>query len=275
MSRVMRCMFMICVTAGLAGAGVIYQDNFNKTGRVQGAGYTQVLKASLPTVTTGGQWWKSYYSSTVNSLGINESGTMNTYTSTSSGYYRNAFLDFTPQSGKIYTLTVDMSVENIVNGSGFITAGFSANTALIDSYATITEAAAGGTYASGEYVSDMTTAVGGWVLNANQSASTYKDAEYAGSVSAGTTPAGFNTYTVILNTQGENWTAEWKLNGTSVRTETYTEEPVIRNVFLGVAGVADASFQDFSLSVVPEPGSVALLGAGSAIILICRRRYQV
>jgi hypothetical protein len=265
-------MSMVFGLAFALQAAVIYQDDFTKIGRVHpGETTTQVLKASTPfNATTDGQWWKSHWNSANQALSIQSAGTLRT--GSADLRKRGAFLDFTPESGKIYTLSVDMSVAGATAGTGFLAMGFSANTLHIDDYATAQAAWDAGTaYTGGEYTDTIASALGGWKLNVNNTSSTFKDSGYAGALAGGAPTAGYNTFKTVLDTRGDNWTVEWLLNGTSIRTETYDTNPTIRNVFLGVDNVLSGTYQNFSLTVVPEPATLGMLGLGSIGVVLFRR----
>lgn len=71
---------------------------------------------------------------------------------------RAAFLDFIPKSGWVYTPSVEMSVQDITAGDGFLAMGFSANTLQANTYSTAKEvwdAGKDGAYASGEYTGPL------------------------------------------------------------------------------------------------------------------------
>ena len=84
------------------------------------------------------------------------------------------------------------------------------------------------------------------------------------------TYTGSTTLTIVLNTEAAAWTAEWFVNGGSVRSEAYGSNPTINYVGLGIEDGASTTFSNFELTVVPEPGSLALMGLGG--LLIARRR---
>jgi hypothetical protein len=256
----------------------IYQDYFNRTGRIQPGDFTQVLKASTPSNTTNDQWWKTPWSSSSNSFHIQTSGTLSTYSATDQNFSRAAFLDFTPQEGFIYTLSVQMSVQNKTanTSGGFLAMGFSNNTSQIDTYDTAKEAWDAGnstSYAGGEYTNPMTTAIGGWKLSQSNIASTFKNEGYSDATVGATALNDFNSFSVVLNTQGENWTIEWFQNDVSIRSATYDENPTISNISLSVQGVAGGEYKNLSLSVIPEPSMYALL-VGSLGLFICLLRRR-
>jgi hypothetical protein len=78
-------------------------------------------------------------------------------------------------------------------------------------------------------------------------------------------------FRIVLNTTPALWTVEWFIDGSSVRTDTYSSNPSITNVgifrFESVAGSVD----NFLLTEVPEPGSLVLLGLGLGLLATRRR----
>lgn len=258
-------------------AAVIYQDDFEREGVTHPNGGTDqiVLGFSTPTTTTGGEWWKAFWSSTSSAFNLSK-GDNALKTTTSTSVARGAFLDFVPESGKIYTLSVDMSVAG-VSGTGFLAMGISSNTFLIDDFSSAQDAwdNGGKAYYSGpdsDYTNPMNSALSGFKLNYNNTVSSFNAAGYAGSSDfTGTVLAGYNTFEFVLDTRNANWEAEWNLNGTTIRTETYTENPDIHNVFLSFEDVEGGSYDDFSLTVVPEPATFGMLGLGSIGVVLFRR----
>ena len=78
---------------------------------------------------------------------------------------------------------------------------------------------------------------------------------------------------IVLNTEATAWTAEWFVDASSVRSETFVSNPTgINYVGLGRDNCANVTFSNFNLSVVPEPSSAALLGLGGLALLRRRRK---
>jgi hypothetical protein len=75
---------------------------------------------------------------------------------------------------------------------------------------------------------------------------------------------------IVLNTQATAWTAEWFVNGASVRgPEAYTTNPTITTVTIWrdwMGGRWD------DLTLTPEPATLALLGLGGFGLLLGRKR---
>ena len=67
------------------------------------------------------------------------------------------------------------------------------------------------------------------------------------------------------------WTAEWFINNSSVRSATYSTNPTITQVGLMRFESAAGSARNFTLTVVPEPGTSMLLGLGLAGLSVRRR----
>jgi hypothetical protein len=81
-------------------------------------------------------------------------------------------------------------------------------------------------------------------------------------------------FSIVLNTEAAAWTAEWFINGTSVRAaEAYGTNPTIGFVGFGRENGNNTAIDNFSLSsnAIPEP-SAALLGGLGLLALLRRRR---
>jgi hypothetical protein len=84
--------------------------------------------------------------------------------------------------------------------------------------------------------------------------------------------AGPLTLSIVLDTTGAQWTAEWFVGGSSARTETFGSNPTgITHVGLGRESNTDTTFSDFSLTVIPEPSAAALFALGGLALLRRRR----
>jgi hypothetical protein len=70
------------------------------------------------------------------------------------------------------------------------------------------------------------------------------------------------TYTIVLETTGA-WSAEFYAGATSLGTYTYTTNPTVAYVGFGCSAYHnDMVVDNFTLSEVPEPGTMALLATG-------------
>jgi hypothetical protein len=166
----------------------------------------------------------------------------------------NAFLAFTPESGKIYTLSATLDTPS---GPSWAAIGF------VEGADTTTD-----------FWQNITVATVPWILYRSN---TNTDS-FIGRVDNWTPEdegdhAGPITMSIVLDTQGAAWTTEWFINGGSVRTETLASNPTtITHVGLGRESGTSASFDNFSLTAVPEPSAAALLGLGGLALLRRRRK---
>ena len=121
--------FALAITAGFspsAQAETIYSETFSD-GSV---GTPSDLDGSTPDTTTGGNTWSA--------SGWQENGSTSTiFTDTDilgGGQDQSAFLAFTPESGKIYTLSASISVPSGGVANGWAALGFSQNNTTTGSF---------------------------------------------------------------------------------------------------------------------------------------------
>lgn len=171
-------------------------------------------------------------------------------------------LPFTPQAGNIYRLEAEIDA-NAANTGWFVGIGFHQSV----------NAPFGGN---------------GWPENANPYIMESHTAWNAymplgsgpgGPVASGSATAGLSQmYAIELDTQNTLWTVSFFAHGATTPnfSTTYTTNPTIGGVgILTWAPSYDgsAAFVDnFELSVIPEPSSLALLGLGGLLIVSRRRR---
>jgi hypothetical protein len=83
---------------------------------------------------------------------------------------------------------------------------------------------------------------------------------------------------IVLDTTTTLWSAEWLAKAptdaayTSIRTDAYATNPTIRSVALGGNFNVGGRVDNFSLTVVPEPGSLLLAGTGLLAMALGTRR---
>ncbi len=172
----------------------------------------------------------------------------------------NAFLAFTPASGLIYTLTATLDKPVGLTNGMWAGIGFTNDTL---------GTAAGN---NGESFFAGTNAAGPWMLyraNNNQIAAFGgpETANGSGNLSGYT---GTQTMTIVLDTTGAQWKAEWFVGGNSIWTHTYNTNPAISYVGLGRENNTAADFSSFSLTAIPEPSSTLIGGLG--LLALLRRR---
>lgn len=232
-------------------AAIIYQDDFNFTGSLNGR---------TPTQTTGGATWTSS-----DTIWTADGSSLNPGVAT-----RTAYLPFQPQNGMIYELTARMSNASS-NNANWISLGFNQN-----------EAPGITTNFTGS------EGIGTVILRENGQNQTYSGPNVSG-VGSGTglTIPGyaadtFYEFKIVLNTMGTNWTfdvyrdgTQLDVNGTGTAglTHTWTTNPTIGSVQLSSnSSSGSARYDYFSLEAIPEPSSVLSLAAAGLLGLIRRRR---
>lgn len=230
-----------CVTAlALALAGVsraeviIYSDDFTVSG---------VLNSTSPTVSSG-QYGGTASATWNANAGISGNGTAVTF---SAG--QSAYLPFSPQSGYVYTLSMNSTLPGEWGGMGFTN---SLNT------------------------NENLNVLGGnkvWLLYQNYKATTMA---VSGGGSSPTGPSGYNTMSLILDTTAPTWTIQGSFNGTP-----YDASPLPLSftgfnyiALSGAYGGVNMTTDTMSLTVnaVPEPGTFALIG--TALIPLAYRRWR-
>ena len=155
---------------------------------------------------------------------------------------RNVFLPFIPETGKVYSFTLDIKVDG-TEKEGFIGMGFASDNALSDAY-----------------VSTEKMKVSPWMFFAGSSVRTYTGPGNAGNT--GTVPpkdgwGGKISAEIKLDTVTDPWTVEWLVNGASVRSHKfYAGNPDIKFVTFGRFRRASGGVDNFKLSVA-EPAPAA------------------
>jgi len=232
----------ILVTAAVIWAGaprvnaaVIYEDNFNRNGDLSG---------SAPTTTTGGNLWigtAAKWSTNGSAATPSEAGWVN-------------LLAFTPTSGKIYTLQATLTPPASA-GAQWYALGFRSS-AITDNWFK------GDEPGTALYTGD---GIGNYLLGPGADNNT----------TTSFTSGSSQTFSIILDTTpvlSTAWTLEFKVGGVTQRAATaFGYTPSIN--YVGFASsIAGGSTDNFSLSVVPEPSTLAmcaLMGFG------CLARYGV
>lgn len=223
---------LLLVSSGIAAhADVLFSDNFGGT--------TAPLHGSTPDATLGDATWASAAWRADGAVAADSSSAAD----------HSAFLPFAPLPGNIYTLTATKTQPSGGMNSGWIGVGFTGGSATTASF----------------WANDATP----WMLWRPQDASSpnqvssYLGPQTGGVLTVGTA-TGTATLTIVLNTEGTAWTAEWRVNGTPVRQETYAANPAITHVGFGRENGQASTFSNFSLTVsgdhppptpppVPEP----------------------
>lgn len=223
----------LALASASATAATLYSETFS--------GGSETLHASTPDITTGGAAWSSQ--------GWNKNGTVDAGTDAD-----NAFLAFTPTVGKVYTLSATLTQPS---GASWAAIGFTENSNVAI-----------------DFWENTPTVTAPWVLYraAAGNVDSFLGPLTGGVEDEGDHPGGISL-SILLNTEGAAWTAEWFVNGGSVRSETFASNPTgINYVGLGRENNTDVIFSSFSLTVIPEPSVAALFGLGGLALLRRRRK---
>ena len=179
--------------------------------------------------------------------------------SISNGGSANALLPFTPESGYVYTLQASLNPNAPTNSDDWFAIGFARNANVTTGFQLL-----------------ETTA---WMLgrvrrDSNGDIQTFLGPDTASGTNH-SSAVGTLGFKVVLDTTGSQWTAEWFLNDSSLRSVAFSSQPTINYVGLGRLGSAVGSFSSFSLSAtsaVPEPSTWALVLGLVALGAAIRRR---
>lgn len=245
--------FLKRITAGLvvlgalsnASATVLYQDDFDGLA-------TDGLGGTTPDITTDGNTWLG--GGLFNANGSVETAPLGPGDPGHSG----AWLPFEPEAGKIYEAS--LTIDTQTGGNNWISLGF-AQQGLDDR------------------IIDVEGSVGVWIRD--NKAQTNGFEYWVGLWNPGnitTAPPNLPDTAIDVkiildatDADSSNWTAAFEVNGTAFPALTAGAGDLGNIQFVGISttfttGVVD----DFELSVVPEPGSLALLGLGGLVIMLRR-----
>ena len=232
----------LILMAGPAHAAVIYNHDFG------GVATTDLHGISTD---TGAGTWNS-------STDWKADGSISG--SSSAGDDDSAFLSFAPVGGNVYTLSATFTLPTLGEStSAWVGLGFTASDVT-------------GSHTSGAGFWPTPNDPTAWMLyRRNQEVRSFVGVGTANSADEGDY-SGMATMSVDLDTTGAQWTAEWYVDGTSVRTHTFTTNPTINHVGFTRENGASSTISNFNLSVepVPEPSSALLLGL-SGLSLLLRR----
>jgi hypothetical protein len=237
-------------------AQTIYYDSFSGGATALNGKTTDTGSGTWISTTAGGQTWL-------------QDGTLDGSTTTDS--VANALLAFTPTNGNIYELSVTASMSG--STSGWVALGFTESGKVIDE----------GVNASSFTGNANNPGASPWMLkrSADNATNTNQIVSFLGAGTAGSevegTFAGSTDLKIILDTTASAWSAEWFVDGTSVRNISYVTNPTISYVGIslihnGTGTTPVATIDNFQLSTIPEPHTYGLFfGAAAGMIILVRR----
>jgi hypothetical protein len=244
--------------AGAASAStVIYQDSFSGSS-------TTPLNGAAPTTDNGSSptWIAGV---TTGYAGFADNGTATT--STGNGII--AYLDFTPSSGQVYTLSVGMQT---TAANAWLALGFMTNPITNNRFDQPDSGGGPGATpwtlvhappSSGTYIGSLFTGPAATVYGQNFSPPT------------GSSATEIQKLSIVLNTGSSAWTYQVFDNGTAVSpVEGFSSNPAITAVGLNTIATS-GQFSNFELSFspVPEPATLGLMVGGvSGLLLLTKRR---
>ena len=237
--KIMKKTYILTTLAGLALASMsatagttIYTETFiGNTGALNGATTTE----------GGGTWSAGPYMTHDGALPVQGK--------------QLAYLDFTPDAGNVYTLSMDLAITGSADWFGF---GFSElNTQNVYFYQINSSA---------------------WILNETAgNVNTYLGPNTANIYEGGNIATlATNNLKVVLDTTETLWSVAYYVNDGLVNEATYTVNPTISYVALGKAnGGLTGQMSNLSLTAaVPEPGTYALLAGALALASVMVRRRR-
>jgi len=180
-----------------------------------------------------------------------------TYTDASAN--GSALLAFIPEAGKVYTLSVDVSS----------LAGGGANDWVGVGFATSDMGIGHGLNQDGKGVAAVQ------LRQSNSAFSLYGSTTVVEHKNYGT----IATLKLVLTTHADStpWTVDYFADTTSLGSYTWAAagDPGITQVAMTAAGrTLTANVDDFTMTVVPEPATIGMLGLGALITLAIRRKLR-
>ncbi len=246
------------VSAAALSAGTpIYEDDFSGTGD---------LNATAPDTSPGSETWTA-------STNWDRNSTPDQATNTADAN-ANAFLPFTPDTGKIYTLSMDIDISNSTDN--WVAMGFSSNSSTGTAFYALND-------------SYSWALLRGNVARSGSEIGTFgKNLANRVDIPTGTAEASpantFDTLKIELDTTGTFWKTTWYISegaGSTfkeLRNFTYSVNPSISYVGFGIGyqtgKFPDATVRNFSLTAVPELSNVGLVGFLLGAGFLTRRRRR-
>lgn len=238
-------------------AAILFQDDFDGTGGP--------LNGTTPDITVAGEVWEA------GDTWLDNGVALSPIASGANG--QAAHLDFTPVDGKIYTAEATiLNPQGNWVGFGFLPSDPAGGDWTVQDFSVRHSNAPG-------YAWMLTRSSGGNDQEGFLGGGTAGGQPWNGDVADPLQPIDFK---IVLNTIAANWTAEWFINGASLGAPVaygMTGNPGIGGIGFSHDRTATANngavISAFSLTVVPEPGTLAMAGLGVVVAsVVIRRRVK-
>lgn len=225
MSVQIKCIAVLLGIMGFAlcahsASSIIYSHSFS------GSGSTPLVGVA-PDVAPGSETWMG--------TPVGSQWTADGSITNSTYERRNMFLPFTPEPGKIYTLKVDVVRIGTLHTFNI---GFVQNANFTGGFPLVADNVGASPW--------MNSAA----INGNVSTFMGPNADGPGAAQSTVPNANaMNTLEMVLNTENAAWTVDFRLNGTSIRTNTFAVNPTINYVGIGRYNQGTFTVDNFELSV--------------------------
>ena len=240
--------------AGTASASVIYQDSFPGLASAS-------LNGTSPTTDATGATWTA-------DTAWNADGSVDESGATTGAW--NAYLPFTPASGRIYTLSEGINATGNAPGASnsWIGLAFLASGALgVPLYATSSGA---GTNAAPLVID--------YVPNSGAQVATFASPSLTNANATSYQGTGVQNLQMVLNTGAPDWAVQFRDNGVNLTSFTYTTtnpNPTIADVGFGTSNASgQVSSFELTSAPVPEPATLGLFALGGLGLLLASRKRK-
>lgn len=166
----------------------------------------------------------------------------------------NAFLPFTPERGKVYSLSVDVRPEGPL-GAGFISLGFAATNILDEAFVSKDAKVSPWVYINNDWIINPRSRLASESNGSKKITRTYRTYLGPGNFAAIPPKEAYGEWIsaeLILDTRKEAWLVEWYINGECVRTQEYGKNPKIHYVGIGRFREASGAVDNFKLARVSD-----------------------
>jgi len=230
-------------------ASIIYSNSFSGT--------SATLNGAAPDIRPGTETWTSSTTARPAGATVYPSGPCFTADGTFWGVGtgslpQSAYLPVTLEAGKIYTLGMDLNLDYF-NATAWFGMGIQTGTG----------------------VTGFATPVSRLLMRANGGAQALTAGGSNIDVDAGTYGTSgvmLHNIQIVLNTKNPTWTAEYKVDGSTIGTvQNLSSTPTTAYIALALShNSVHGTMDNLSMTVIPEPATIGMLGLGALITLLIR-----